>query len=369
MATVTKTIKPTGEGGDYTSPAAWIDDLDESSEGYSSGDLAIGLVSGSHEIESQLIMNTGGTIGLAQARLSVAEDDRHDGTAGTGARFTFDMTGCKCFTISTPTGEGDVQRVCEWIEFDFENTVRSGDEYIYLTNGGESTARLVSFAHNLLHSMDSGSNLLRLIWAYTYMNAVHNNIIYDCVSTNSNWNRGIAMYHQNAFCANNTVYNFRTTGSGANASAIWSRSSVYDYLFNNISVGTTGTNANDFVISVAYGTPVTSNNLSSDTSAPGSNSVDSESASDLFVSCCNGSIDLHLKAGAAAIGAGVDLGTSYTSSIHGGVTVASSTFGSSINYDIDNYDREDAADWDIGADQFVAAVKNAKSFLLFLLDN
>ena len=35
--------------------------------------------------------------------------------------------------------------------------------------------------------------------------------------------------------------------------------------------------------------------------------------------------------------------------------MASSAYGTAINYDIDNYDREDAEKWDIGADQFVAS--------------
>lgn len=360
MATVTKTIK---SGGDYTSPAAWEADLDDTSI-YSSGDTAIGECSGEHELTSQLAINSGGTVGLTQTRLTAPEADRHDGTAGSGTRFTLNMSSCKFFTMDS-SSVALVQRVCEWIEFDFEETVRSGDEYLYIqNNGSEGTAQLCAFSHNLLHSMDSGSNLLRLIWANTYMVAVYNNIIYDCVSTNSNWNRGIAMYFQFAFCANNTVYNFRTTGSGANATGIWTNSSIYDDMFNNISVGTSGTSAADYN-SATSGSK--SNNLSSDSSAPGTDAVTGESATDLFVSTAVGSEDLHLKAGAAAIGAGVDLGTSYTSSIHGGVTVASSAFGSAINYDIDNYDREDADDWDIGADQFVsAAAKIAKSFLLFM---
>ena len=98
MATVTKTIKPSGEGGDYTSPASWVGDLDDASI-YSAGELAIGLVAGSHELTELLNINTGGTVGLTQTRLTVAESDRHDGTAGNGARFTFNMAGTKVLTM------------------------------------------------------------------------------------------------------------------------------------------------------------------------------------------------------------------------------------------------------------------------------
>ena len=349
MATVTKTIK---SGGDYTSPAAWEADLDDTSI-YSSGDTAIGECSGDHELTSQLIINGGGTVGLTQTRLTAPAADRHDGTAGTGTRLTFDMTSCKVFTMSYAVA--DVQRTCEWIEFDFEETVRSGDEYLYLSNGGESTGRLINFSHNLLHSLDAGSNLVRLIWAETYCNAVHNNIVYDVTSTNSTWVRGIVMYHRFSFCANNTVYHVRTTGTGANATGIWTRDSSADDMFNNISVGTGGTSANDYVVSYHAQSGTKSNNLSSDSTAPGTDAVTGESASDLFVSTWPGSEDLHLKSGAAAIGDGDDIGTSYSIPVHGGVTVASSAFGTAINYDIDDYNREDADAWDIGADQYVAA--------------
>ena len=99
--------------------------------------------------------------------------------------------------------------------------------------------------------------------------------------------------------------------------------------------------------------------MSSDSSAPGTDAVTGESAADLFVSTTSGSEDLHLKSGAAAIGDGVDLGTSYTIDIHGGITVGGSAYGTALNYDIDNYDREDADDWDVGADQRVAAAASA----------
>jgi len=361
MATVTKTIKPSGEGGDYTSPASWVDDLDDTSI-YSAGDLAIGLVAGSHELTEVLNINTGGTIGLTQTRLTVAESDRHDGTAGNGARFTFNMAGTKVLRMASSTAS-HVQRTCEWVEFDWEETEHSGDEWIYITNNAEGTGRLNNFSHNLLHSLVAKANsACRVVWGHTYMCAIHNNILYDVTSDNSIFTRGICGYQGFQFLGCNTTYNVRNSGTGP-VYGQWTDTSIFDNVINNISVGSSGTTSADFSTSLGN---QTSNNLSSDTSAPGTSGVTGESASDLFVSTAVGSEDLHLKAGAAAIGAGCDIGTSFTSTIHGGVTVASSAFGTAINYDIDNYDREDAEKWDIGADQFVASATTNASFLLFL---
>jgi len=87
-----------------------------------------------------------------------------------------------------------------------------------------------------------------------------------------------------------------------------------------------------------------SNNLSSDTSASGTGSLTSKAASNQFVSTTGGSEDLHLKAGADAIDAGTDLGTTPTN----------------VNYDIDNRDRDALGDtWDIGSDEYVAASNKA----------
>jgi hypothetical protein len=94
--------------------------------------------------------------------------------------------------------------------------------------------------------------------------------------------------------------------------------------------------AADYVLGAAT---VRSHNLSSDATADGTGSLTSKSASNQFVSTVGGSEDLHLKAGADAIDAGTDLGTTPTG----------------VNFDIDNRDRDALGDtWDIGADEYVA---------------
>jgi hypothetical protein len=74
------------------------------------------------------------------------------------------------------------------------------------------------------------------------------------------------------------------------------------------------------------------------TGAAGVNSLVSKTSTNQFVSIVSGSEDLHLKAGADAIGAGVDLGTT----------------PAGVEVDIDGRDRDAEGDtWSIGADQFV----------------
>ena len=81
-----------------------------------------------------------------------------------------------------------------------------------------------------------------------------------------------------------------------------------------------------------------SHNLSSDATAAGTGSLTSKTSANQFVSTVGGSEDLHLKAGADAIDAGTDLGTT----------------PSGVEIDIDGRDRDAEGDtWDIGADEFV----------------
>lgn len=95
---------------------------------------------------------------------------------------------------------------------------------------------------------------------------------------------------------------------------------------NTISVGSAS--GDDF--KSGSGWSGSSNNISSDASAPGGSSITAVSASTLFVSLTSGSEDLHLVAGCAAVDAGASLSGSFST-------------------DIDAELR--TAPWDIGADE------------------
>jgi hypothetical protein len=140
---------------------------------------------------------------------------------------------------------------------------------------------------------------------------------------------------------NCTVYGIAADGSGTAAGISHATNSGNKRSVNNIVMGVTsgsGT-ATDFLYAGSSGFMF--NNMSEDASADdqGSGHLVSKTPSSQFVSLTGGAEDLHLKAGADAIGAGVDLVDEPTG----------------VKYDIDGYDRDAAAvTWDIGADQYVA---------------
>ena len=112
----------------------------------------------------------------------------------------------------------------------------------------------------------------------------------------------------------------------------------------NCAVTNTGGTTSDTPVDYSVASPANAtvdHNLASDTTASGTGSLDSKTSANQYVSTTDGSEDYHLKAGADAIDAGVDKGTT----------------PSGVEIDIDNRDRDAQGDtWDMGADEFVAAV-------------
>ena len=151
-----------------------------------------------------------------------------------------------------------------------------------------------------------------------------NNIIYNIDSTTtSSSGTGYYTYHYGIWqrgthflCDNNTVYKVHSTNSWGGGQFVkgivkdQSSGTAGSSVRNNIVVGTAtdtagtnGANAKDFNDSP---TAFFTNNISSDDTADGSNSITDTAASTLFISNAAGSEDLHLKADAAAVGAGTD---------------------------------------------------------------
>lgn len=333
MAVITKSIGATGR--DYSTATLWEADLDNTTP-YDAGDDAVGEMYDDSAFDESVTINGGGTLGLSSVKLSVAAAERHDGTAGTGARFV--MTTPKVITINPPNttaGSG----ILEWFEYD-GNGVGHTNMILASPDSGE----VAVIRHLIVHDSTGNSSSCNAIRTVTRDSQIIGNIVYDLSHTvNSRHQTGIDYIGNSAdgACYGNTVYKIAGGTSTGNGKGIDIASDVAaTKVRNNIAVEVTGGgSAVDFEFAGAVNI-TSSNNLSEDETADdggGSNHLVSQTVADIFISTTDGSEDLHLKTGSPAINAGVDLTTSLES-----------------NIDIDGRDRDAEGDtWDIGADEFV----------------
>jgi len=320
MATITKSIK--ASGGDYTTIAAWEADLDDTGI-YASGDVAIGECYNQVYNEATVTINGGGTVGLASRKLSVAVGNRHNGTAGTGARFNNNGS---IFLESTIANT-----ILEWLEVDGNET------HIY-------TAEAIR--------MDNGAIISKIILHgfYTYgfrgIYAWGNLDVFDSIIYNLKVSYGalraldlICSQYYNVNIYNSTIHNLKNDSAYSDwvfgiRGVDYNTLRVKNLIVTDMGGTSLGTKLCYFPSSPVQA--VMDYNLSSDASAYGAHSLINKSSSNQYVSTVLGSEDLHLKAGADAINAGVDLGTTPVG----------------VNIDIDGYDRDsNNVTWDMGADE------------------
>jgi hypothetical protein len=323
MAVVTKTIGTAGR--DYSTITSWEADLDDFSTVYSNGDDAVGECYADSDFSEQPIINGGGTsmTGLNSITLTVATSDRHDGTAGTGVRMV---------SNSQISVFSDKNVNISWIEMNQSGTTYgSSFSMVYVHNN----SYYQKISNMLLHDATSASSIYPISVKYGHP-TLANNIVYNVTHTGPYRGYGIhTSTYRESHAYNNTVYNIQGTHP----------SSAYNFgidITNNYNIKNN--------ISVAVGSAIysgcfaqaatsnTSNNMSSDTTAPGSNSLTEVTTANQFVSIVAGSEDLHLVSGSEAVGAGVNLGSS----------------DPVVQYDIDGAYRGTV--WDMGADQTPATV-------------
>ena len=368
MATVTKSIGTSSR--DYSTIALWDADLDESSI-YSSGDTAVGECYADSDFtgNGETTINGGGTIGLDTITLTAASGERNDGSANTGVRL-LRTSGSQSDVIVFAVGVNNSGQV-EWLEIDAGRLAVQVLIHIGYKTGVQKC---------LLHGgrWSGGNQSTAGILGSTKNCWICNNIVYDIVMDNgTSGARMIAGIWQGendwTMITSNTVYGITLTGTGSlyyeNVWGIYSYSGIqYQRIWNNIAMGTTNLSGEvrvtaDFDAQAGAIWYASDKNLSSDTTAPGSTTYHSETASDIFLSITGGSEDLHLKSGTNAVGNGKDSGQSIEVV---GKTMPFSPYTWEIG--IGGYDREAADAWDIGAAQFVAsaAAQTGKSFLLFM---
>lgn len=331
---ITKTIGTSGR--DYSTIASWEADLDNGAI-YASGDTAVGECynDSTFSISAGITINGGGTVGLAGVILQAASGQRHDGTAGTGVRIIASAA-ITMFTLSR--GSLNVR----WLVIDCNKTGIHGVDFGSL---GAITGQTIEncivcrvkradTVHGIYHRPGDGID-----------SCILNTQVFNCDNTNtgSTLCYGIRSTGVRATSVLNcTVHNIKKGGSSGTCIGIQPSNNADHTSKNNISTDPSGgATVNCFGTAASA---VQSNNLSSDTTATGSGSLTSKSSSTQFVSTTVDSEDLHLKAGADAINAGTDLGTTPTN----------------VQYDTDGRDRDSNADtWDIGADEYVSAASGS----------
>ncbi len=346
MATVIEDIGTIGR--DHSTIALWEANLDDDPT-YDAGDDAVGECyadSDFTESNSLVVINGGGTIGLASIRLSVASAERHDGTSGVGAVIKRGSDGGQGIL---DIGVG-IDTIVEWLEIDCnDKAVR----WIINSASAERLGITYTFRRLIIDRSqvwtDDGKAAGFRLDAFgdgttAVIHNIHNNIIYDFSHWSTNENSYFIMEAQRystSFLQDNNIHN----NTIHNATAANGTEIARGYVATDDEAGGEIKNAictdmqdDDY----ATFTNVTiSHSLSSDTTAAGTGSLTEKTATNQFVSTTGGSEDLHLKSGADAIDAGTDLGTT----------------PSGVEIDIDDRDRDAQGDtWDMGADEFVAAV-------------
>ena len=340
--TVTKTIGTTAR--DYSTMTLWEADLDVATI-YQSGDDAVGECYNDSTFDESVTIDGGVTVGLNSGTITVAAGERHDGTAGTGARLIATTT--RTLYLSSPG------RSLKWLELDGNSTnlVR-----VNCLGGSDNYTASNLIVHSAKRATGIGGN--------QRPGNIHNNIIYDIYESSVNPGSdfsctGISFTLSSGvtggFVYNNTVYNIvKDNGDGTSVGIQVGGGDRDAPCRNNIAVDVGGTSSGTVQCFNLSTTGTISNNLSSDTSATGTGSITNAVTADQFVSIVSGSEDLHLKAGSDAIGAGIDLGTT----------------PDGVNIDIDGFDRNSIdVNWDIGAHQFTTTLSNISNALVaFFLD-
>ena len=304
---------------------------------------------------------------LSSVTLSVYEDDRHDGTAESGALWKP--------TTNSGHNQGILRiniddMTAEWLDISFDSLdSRNTNKAILLV--GTNNNNIIR--NNLIHDKygNPGSNgpfMIHTIGAGASSDSIYilNNIIYNIEETSNDHSTAIITnsWAGNAYIYNNTVYNIKSNGGSKYAIAyrFGNPASSNTRIKNNIaskldSANSSGERAYEHgANNGGAGTVDEAYNLSDDTAstayeASGTGSlIDKTLAEIAFVSTSTGSEDLHIQSSSVCAEAGVDLGTT-----------------NEVNIDINGRDRDAQGDtWDIGAHQVSeAAADTGAMFIMF----
>ena len=291
------------------------------------GETVVGSVSGQTAVISSII-TTSGTIEKGEAYndsvftagvaisgstadashymwLSVEPRSRHSGVPGTGSRIIMSSGG-------DAVGIQNRYVTIDWLEIDESGYAANGINQFW--DSSYFTAR-----NNLLYKKPGTSYQTGVgINGGANFSKVYNNIV-------QGFNNGITAYYGNDNLYDNSIINcINGIYNSSNSSSPFS--------YNNLSINST---IASFGTAGGAWNASSSNNISSDAIAPGTNSLTSQFLSNIkFVSTDPSLIDLHIQDGSVAQGAGANLSLTFTN-------------------DIDQQTRPASGAWSTGADEKV----------------
>ena len=303
---------------------------------------------------------------LSSVTLSVYEDDRHDGTAESGALWKP--------TANSGHNQGILRiniddMTAEWLDISFDSLdSRNTNKAIVLAGTNDDNI----IRNNLIHDKNgnpgnTGPFMIHTIGAGASSDtlSIQNNIIYNIVETSSD--NAIAintnLWSGTANIYNNTIYNIDSQATSKQARGIIyggnanNTTNIKNNLVAKMVADGAASNERAYQKTSGSSTENASNNLSDDTTttaaykAPGSDSLQDQTLAQIaFVSTTAGSEDLHIQSSSVCAEAGVDLGTT-----------------NEVNIDINGRDRDAEGDtWDIGAHQVSeAAADTGAMFIMF----
>ena len=343
---------------DYSSPSYWG----------SSDDVVGELHADSNFTDNTVNFNQKQS--LSSVTLYVYSDDRHDGTAESGALWK--PTSGSGHNVGILVMNVD-NMIAEWLDISLDS-LDSTNTNRAIVLAGTNDDNIIR--NSLIHDKggnpgSSGPAAIQTTAAGGTSDTISilNNIIYNWVETSNDHTVGINInqWQGTSYVYNNTVYNIVSNGGSKYAYGILfaNNSSTTTNIKNNIVAQLSGSQERAYYKNNASSTANTANNLSDDTADAAYDAEDmAQSLNDStaligktlaqidFVSTSAGSEDLHLDTDSVCLKAGVDLGT-----ING------------VNIDIDGIDRDaTGVTWDIGADQKSTADSGSagKAFLIFL---
>ena len=324
MVTATGTFKRA-----YSTITLWEAGLDDS-DIYSSGSDAEGHLFADSDFNEAFTINGGSTVGLNSIKLTSHDSsgNRHDGTAGSGAKIRYTgNTGQVCLI-----SRNDVE--ISWVEFDMGagSNNSSNNRAVHADTNAYSS---IVVSHNIVHDL-FGS--FPIVFRFDGGNSssdtryLHNNIAYDIDDSDDRVKFFLHNGDYPVSCWNNSVYKLRTGRSSKDATSYfsWANTAVME-LKNNLSIQTASTGTPSFGSNYSSSSDYNATDLSSATA--GANDLVNLTSSE-FVSVTPNAEDLHLSSTASSANAGVSIG---------------STAG--VDIDIDGVQR--SGTWSIGAD-FVA---------------